>query len=106
MGKIHKEGGAIVRPLYFDYFNDEDNIDSYLEDMERAYMLGDSLLVAPQIDKLKDGETTYDVFLPAGTWVNVNDYLDIIQSTGEIAKLTPKDTYANVYLKPGKIVPF
>ena len=47
MGKIHKDGGAIVRPLYFDYFYDEDNIDSYLEDMERAYMLGDSLLVAP-----------------------------------------------------------
>ena len=65
---VHKNGGAIVRPLYFDYFtDDDDSLDSYLEDMERTFMLGDSLLVAPQIDKLEEGKTTYTVFLPAGS---------------------------------------
>lgn len=45
MYEIHKNGGSIVRPLYFDYPHD----DNLTEDYISTFLLGDSLLVTPNL---------------------------------------------------------
>ena len=100
MFMVSKNGGAIVRPLFFD-FSDDDNT---LNDMESTFMLGESLMVAPL---LKDA-TAYTVYFPRGKWVNINNHKDIIDvgAQGSSATLKPFQTYTNVYLKEGRIVPY
>ena len=43
---MNRWGGAIVRPLFFDFPED----DNTLNDMESTYMLGESLFVAPLLE--------------------------------------------------------
>ena len=55
-------GVGLVRPLFFDYPDDA----SVRDDVD-AWMFGDSLLVAPVVDK---GQTQKDIYLPAGQWID------------------------------------
>jgi alpha-glucosidase (family GH31 glycosyl hydrolase) len=46
-------GGAVVRPLFFDYPND----DNTFNNVESTYMLGDSIKVSPiLVPGMKDGD--------------------------------------------------
>ena len=56
-------GMPVVRAMVLQYQDD-----SNVYDLETQYMLGDGLLVAPI---LKEGVTSKDVYLPAGTWLNL-----------------------------------
>lgn len=60
----HKEGIPMLRPMFMEFPDDPgcDNLD-------RQYMLGDSLLVAPVFRE--DGRVDY--FLPEGTWTHLLD---------------------------------
>lgn len=72
--KVYLEGGAVVRPLFFDYPTD----DKCFEDLEHTYMLGDSIKVSPVLDA---GVTlTYKSYFPKGKWVDLNNYTTIIDS--------------------------
>lgn len=65
--KAHKEGIPMMRPMFLEFPED-----LTCETLDRQYMLGDSLLVAPVFKE--SGEVSY--YLPEGVWT---DYL-----TGEI----------------------
>lgn len=59
--KAHEEGIPMMRPMILDFPNDPT-----CETLDRQYMLGDSLLVAPILKE--NGEVTY--YLPEGNWTN------------------------------------
>lgn len=71
----YREGGSIVKPLFFDFPED----DNCFNDTEHTYFLGEAIKVSPV---LKSGKDAYDVYFPKGYWVNLNDYKDILKSEG------------------------
>jgi alpha-D-xyloside xylohydrolase len=60
--KAHKTGIPVMRPMSFEFGNDP-----ACDYLDRQYMFGDSLLVAPVFDE--SGEVDY--YLPAGTWTHL-----------------------------------
>ena len=60
--KSHVKGTPLLRPMFLDFPQDR-----ACDTLDRQYMLGDSLLVAPIFKE--SGEVDY--YLPAGTWVNI-----------------------------------
>lgn len=60
----HEEGIPIMRPMFLAFPGDP-----ACETLDRQYMLGDSLLVAPVFSE--SGEVTY--YLPHGTWTHLLD---------------------------------
>ncbi|MBN1172667.1 MAG: alpha-xylosidase [Micromonosporaceae bacterium] len=90
----HTEGVPVMRPMVFDF--PDDPAVAYLE---RQYMLGDALLVAPVF--CEDGATT--TYLPAGRWTS---YL-----TGEVfdgpAWVRQRHGFDSVglFVRPGSVVP-
>lgn len=59
--KVHKEGIPLMRPMFLEFPDD-----LTCEYLDKQYMLGDSLLVAPVFKE--NGEVSY--YLPEGTWTN------------------------------------
>lgn len=60
--KAHEEGIPMMRPMFLEFPEDR-----ACETLDRQYMLGDSLLVAPVFKE--SGEVEY--YLPEGTWYNL-----------------------------------
>ena len=60
--KAHEEGIPMMRPMFLEFPEDR-----ACEPLDRQYMLGDSLLVAPVFKE--SGEAEY--YLPEGTWYNL-----------------------------------
>ncbi|NCB92344.1 MAG: alpha-xylosidase [Clostridia bacterium] len=60
--KAHEEGIPMMRPMFVEFPGDRG-----AETLDRQYMLGDTLLVAPVFKST--GEVEY--YLPKGTWVNL-----------------------------------
>ena len=60
-----KTGAPVMRPMFFDYYDDE--ICYTLEDQ---YMFGSDILFAPIA---YEGQTQRTVYLPKGNWVSVQD---------------------------------
>jgi alpha-D-xyloside xylohydrolase len=58
-------GASIMRPMFFNY--PEDEVCYTLGDQ---YMFGDDILFAPIVNQ---GQTNRKVYLPAGKWININD---------------------------------
>ncbi len=58
-------GAPLMRPMFFEY--PEDEVCYTLEDQ---YMFGSDILFAPIVTQ---GQTDRKVYLPAGTWIDVND---------------------------------
>jgi alpha-glucosidase len=59
---LSETGIGICRPLVWDYPDDS----KVVNDVD-AWMFGDSLLVAPVVDR---GQTSKPIYLPAGTWID------------------------------------
>jgi alpha-D-xyloside xylohydrolase len=68
-GRAHREGLPVMRPMVFDFADDP-----AVTHLDRQYLLGDSLLVAPVFSA--EGDTSY--YVPAGRWTG---YL-----TGEVVE--------------------
>ena len=64
MNQASQTGAPIMRPMFFDFYEDE--ICYTLEDQ---YMFGEEILFAPITAQ---GQTERSVYLPAGNWINVN----------------------------------
>lgn len=63
-------GAAIVKPLFFDYPED----DQTFWNPEHTFMLGDSIKVSPVLTQgAKEGDK-YQVYFPQGLWHDLNDY--------------------------------
>lgn len=60
-----KTGAPVMRPMFFDYYEDE-----VCYTLEDQYMYGEEILFAPIMEK---GQTKRMVYLPEGNWVNVID---------------------------------
>lgn len=60
--RSHKEGCPVLRPMFLDFPEDR-----ACDTLDRQYMFGDSLLVAPIFKE--NGEVQY--YLPEGTWYNL-----------------------------------
>lgn len=76
MYKVYRYGGSLIRPLFFDYPND----DNCFKNIEDTFMVGETLKVSPVLDK---GVTdTYDVYFPEGNWADLNNLDKEIVSTG------------------------
>ena len=60
--KAHEEGIPMMRPMFVEFPEDR-----ACEPLDKQYMLGDSLLVAPVFKE--SGEVEY--YLPVGVWVNL-----------------------------------
>ncbi len=60
-----KTGSPIMRPMFYDYYEDE--ICYTLEDQ---YMFGEDILFAPIVEQ---GQTERSVYLPEGNWIYVGD---------------------------------
>jgi alpha-D-xyloside xylohydrolase len=66
MRMAHEKGTPVIRPLFFDFPDDEGCIN-----IEDEFLLGPDILVAPI---LFEGASSRDVYLPAGTgWVDAWD---------------------------------
>jgi alpha-D-xyloside xylohydrolase len=64
--EIASETGApLMRPMFFDY--QEDEVCYSLGDQ---YMFGEDILFAPIVNQ---GQTCRKVYLPSGQWIDVND---------------------------------
>ena len=62
--EAHTLGTPVMRPMYMEFPGDP-----ACETLDRQYMLGESLLVAPVFSE--DGEVTY--YLPSGKWTHLLD---------------------------------
>jgi alpha-D-xyloside xylohydrolase len=58
-------GAPLMRPMFFEYPDDE-----VCYTLDDQYMFGEDILFAPIV---KQGQTQREVYLPEGEWVNVND---------------------------------
>jgi alpha-D-xyloside xylohydrolase len=58
-------GSPVMRPMFYDFH--EDKICYSLEDQ---YMFGEDILFAPIVEQ---GMTERSVYLPKGSWININD---------------------------------
>ena len=65
MTAAHEKGTPLMRPLFYDYPEDEK-----VWEIEDQYMFGPDLLVAPI---LYEGLRERQVYLPEGQWININD---------------------------------
>lgn len=64
MTRAHEKGTPIIRPMFYDFYNDQESWN-----VENQFMFGDSILVAPV---LYEAEANRDVYLPDGAdWINV-----------------------------------
>lgn len=60
-----KQGAPIMRPMFFDYYEDEK-----CYTLEDQYMYGEDILFAPI---MKRGQTQREVYLPKGEWILTKD---------------------------------
>ena len=67
--ETHKTGVPTMRAMVLEFSGLDNPLDIPCADLDRQYMLGDRLLVAPVFSK--EGNVEY--FLPAGTWTNLLD---------------------------------
>lgn len=65
MKKAHQQGTPLMRPLFYDF--PEDDLAWEVEDQ---YMFGSDLLVCPI---LFEDSREREVYIPAGKWININE---------------------------------
>ena len=64
MDLASETGAPIMRPMFFDYYEDE-----VCYTLEDQYMFGEDILFAPISAQ---GQTGREVYLPEGSWIDVN----------------------------------
>ncbi|MCL4362479.1 MAG: alpha-glucosidase MalA [Candidatus Parvarchaeum sp.] len=93
----HKKGSPIIRPLFYEFEDDENTYQ-----INDEYMLGSHLLYAPQLEnKIEERE----VYLPGGKWLDLNNKKEFlgpcyIKSNDEFPIFIRKGT--NIELTNGK----
>lgn len=96
--RLHETGVGIVRPLVWNYPDDP-----HLANRVDEWMFGDSLLVAPVVDR---GQTVKEIYLPRGEWI---DYFRGIHLQGgqTLRYAVDKDTWLDIplFIKNGAIIP-
>lgn len=107
MHETRMKGGAIVRHPLFEFPYDDNivNLNEIDKNQDLTYMLGDAIFVVPAFEGKE--EDTYSAYFPEGTWVNLNNYAQIVMSHGNMVEGIPRNpSYVNAYLRPGKVIPY
>jgi alpha-glucosidase/alpha-D-xyloside xylohydrolase len=103
--RVHTEGGAIVKPLFFAAPNDP-----YALSTEEQVLLGDALLVTPVL--YKDAETVRGYFPNVADWYNLAD--GSLQLSKSASRTTGDERFVNlnapldvipIHVRSGKVVP-
>ena len=92
--RSHKEGRPVLRPMILDFPEDR-----ACDTLDRQYMFGDSLLVAPIFKE--SGEVQY--YLPEGTWYNLITGVEVIG--GKWQKETHNYHSLPIMIRPNTILP-
>jgi len=92
--RAHQEGIPMMRPMFLEFPGDRT-----CETLDRQYMLGDSLLVAPVFKE--SGEVEY--YLPEGTWYNL--LTEALAEGGRWHKERFDYFSLPLMLRPGTILP-
>lgn len=91
-----QNGLPIMRPLVLEYPND-----AKVRNLDDEYMVGDSVLVAPIVEKAKDKRLVY---LPAGNWINFWNNREYAGNQ-EIVADAPLDTLP-LFIKKNTLLPW
>jgi alpha-D-xyloside xylohydrolase len=90
-----KTGTPVMRPMFYDYYQDET-----CYKLDDQYMFGDDILFAPIVIQ---GQVSRKVYLPAGiTWVNINDKKEYVG--GEYVACHAEINQFIAFVKKGKEV--
>lgn len=69
-----QDGGSCFDPLFFHFPNDEGAYDN----TEHTFIVANALKVSPVLESNTTKAETNSVYFPAGTWVSMANYADII----------------------------
>ncbi|CAG0918268.1 unnamed protein product [Notodromas monacha] len=93
--KAHSLGQAVVRPLFFEFPEDEETYK-----IDNCFFWGAGLLIAPVLNEYDE---SYN-YLPAGLWYKLSDGA-IINSTGAIYTLKPPRGAPTLLVRGGHVLP-
>lgn len=71
---------------------------------EETFMVARALKISPVMHPLK-GQQLYQSYFPAGNWVNMLEWSEIIRGNNATVYLTDRNA-ANVHLAPGALIPY
>jgi len=97
--------GTAFRPLFFAYPTDQNLFNASLPYTDNQFLIGDSLMAAPALEK---GQTTVTAYFPKDTWF---DFITgkLIKSSNQEAGTVeidaPFNTTAPIFIRGGYIVP-
>ncbi|KAI2798523.1 hypothetical protein BLOT_012805 [Blomia tropicalis] len=94
--RVHRKGGTILRPLFFEFVHDQ-----VVLEIETQFMWGSSIMVAPA---LSINETETSVYFPSGTWFHSYNFTRI-NTIGKFLPQLASFDYPNVYFRAGSIIP-
>ena len=98
-GSVWRENGTMMRPLIFDFPQDEKAADSMDE-----YMFGPDLLICPVTEPMEGEKSIRRVYLPAGTdWYDF--YTEERHEGGREIEARVGIDHIPVYVKAGSILP-
>ena len=100
--KSHKEGKALIEPLYYEY---PDIKECYTQKEE--YFFGDALVGVVTSPLKKDGFARVKMFIPKGKWTDffTGDEYEITNEKGEMRTLLRKLEAIPVLVKEGSVIP-
>lgn len=94
--KVHRFGGTVLRPLFFEFPSD-----LKAQANDEQFMWGPALMVAPA---LNPSQSWTDVYFPKGTWYHSVNFTRI-DSNEKYIKQSAGFAAPNVYYRAGSIVP-
>lgn len=98
-GAVWRENGTMMRPLVFDFSQDEK-----AAGIMDAYMFGPNLLICPVTEPMEGKESVRTVYLPAGTdWYDF--YTEEHHEGGREIEVRVGIDHIPVYVKAGSILP-
>jgi alpha-glucosidase (family GH31 glycosyl hydrolase) len=84
MYEVSVNGGTCFDPLVYHYPQDE----TAQKDYTSTFIVGNAIKVSPVLAKMEDNQNTFQAYFPAGNWVNLNNFGNIVKSTGQMVDLS------------------
>lgn len=106
MYEASQEGGTCFDPIMFHYPTDEEAFTN----IEHSFIFANALKITPVLDADSAAAETIKSYFPKGSWVNMNDYSDIVVSEGgadgwkNLTNDMTNMSMINTHLMPGAMV--
>ena len=105
MFEAKQGGGSCFDPLFY-YFPADDKV---YDLNDTTFMVGGALKVTPIMQHLEQDQKTLEAYFPNGTWVNLanpKEVIDTTQTGGSMFNISTEQLTVNVHLKSGSMIPF